>query len=115
MVRCVIAGEFRPEPPAIQPPAGSYTPFRMEVMHYSQEWDNAGMSHAIFFTKRGHSIHGSHHPGLGTPVSHGCVRLSLPNATASISLSRRTVMANTKVVVRGPDSPGITVPRQSPT
>jgi hypothetical protein len=31
-------------------PVGSYTPFRMEVMHYSQEWDNAGMPHAIFFT-----------------------------------------------------------------
>jgi hypothetical protein len=28
-------------------PVGSYTPFRMEVMHYSQEWDNAGMPHAI--------------------------------------------------------------------
>ena len=49
-------------------PDGSYTPFRMEVMHYSQEWDNAGMPHAIFFTTRGHSIHGSDHPGLGTPV-----------------------------------------------
>ena len=60
-------------------PDGSYTPFRMEVMHYSQEWDNAGMPHAIFFTTRGHSIHGSDHPGLGTPVSHGCVRLSLTN------------------------------------
>ena len=46
-------------------PDGSYTPFRMEVMHYSQEWDNAGMPHAIFFTTRGHSIHGSDHPGLG--------------------------------------------------
>ena len=45
-------------------PAGSYTPFRMEVMHYSQEWDNAGMPHAIFFTKRGHSIHGTDHAGL---------------------------------------------------
>ena len=31
-------------------PAGSYTPFRMERMHYSREWDNAGMPHAIFFT-----------------------------------------------------------------
>ena len=31
-------------------PAGSYTPFRMELMHYSREWDNAGMPHAIFFT-----------------------------------------------------------------
>jgi lipoprotein-anchoring transpeptidase ErfK/SrfK len=67
-------------------PDGSYTPFRMEVMHYSQEWDNAGMPHAIFFTTRGHSIHGSDHPGLGTPVSHGCVRLSLTNATTLYDL-----------------------------
>src|ERR1044072_5233508 len=52
-------------------PAGSYTPFRMEVMHYSRGWDNAGMPHAIFFTKRGHSIHGTAHAGLGTPLSHG--------------------------------------------
>src|SRR5262249_47573303 len=42
-------------------PDGSYTPFRMELMHYSREWDNAGMPHAIFFTQRGHSIHGSDH------------------------------------------------------
>jgi len=63
-------------------PVGSYTPFRMEVMHYSREWDNAGMPHAIFFTTRGHSIHGSDHPGLGTPVSHGCVRLTLSTLSA---------------------------------
>src|SRR6476660_9239023 len=62
-------------------PDGSYTPFRMELMHYSREFDNAGMPHAIFFTQRGHSIHGSDHPGLGTAVSHGCVRLTLSNAT----------------------------------
>ncbi|RDJ94253.1 hypothetical protein B4Q13_15865, partial [Lacticaseibacillus rhamnosus] len=58
-------------------PDGSYTPFRMELMHYSREFDNAGMPHAIFFTQRGHSIHGSDHRGLGTAVSHGCVRLTL--------------------------------------
>ena len=40
-------------------PAGSYTPFRMERMHYSREWDNAGMPHSIFFSSRGHAIHGS--------------------------------------------------------
>jgi lipoprotein-anchoring transpeptidase ErfK/SrfK len=95
-------------------PVGSYTPFRMEVMHYSQEWDNAGMPHAIFFTKRGHSIHGSDHPGLGTPVSHGCVRLSLPNAAMLYQLVQSDGMANTKVVVRGPDPPGVTVPSQPP-
>ena len=31
-------------------PDGSYKPSRMELMHYSREWDNAGMPHAIFFT-----------------------------------------------------------------
>ena len=31
-------------------PAGTYKPFRMEVMHYSKEWDNAGMPNSIFFT-----------------------------------------------------------------
>lgn len=95
-------------------PAGAYTPFRMEVMHYSQEWDNAGMPHAIFFTTRGHSIHGSDHPGLGTPVSHGCVRLSLPNATTLYQLVSAAGMGNTKVVVRGPDPPGVYAPSQSP-
>jgi lipoprotein-anchoring transpeptidase ErfK/SrfK len=88
-------------------PAGYYTPFRMEVMHYSQEWDNAGMPHAIFFTMRGHSIHGTDHVGLGTPVSHGCVRLSLPNATTLYQL-----VAETKVVVIGPDPPGVFAPSQ---
>jgi lipoprotein-anchoring transpeptidase ErfK/SrfK len=96
-------------------PVGSYTAFRMEVMHYSQEWDNAGMPHAIFFTKRGHSIHGSDHPGLGTPASHGCVRLSLPNATALYQLVQANGMGTTKVVVRGSDPPGVTVPSQPPT
>jgi lipoprotein-anchoring transpeptidase ErfK/SrfK len=95
-------------------PVGSYTPFRMEVMHYSQEWDNAGMPHAIFFTKRGHSIHGSDHPGLGTPVSHGCVRLTLQNATTLYQLVTVEGMANTKVVVRGPDPPGVYAPSQPP-
>jgi lipoprotein-anchoring transpeptidase ErfK/SrfK len=79
-------------------PVGSYTPFR----HYSREWDNAGMPHAIFFTTRGHSIHGSDHPGLGTPVSHGCVRLTLSNATTLYQLVQANGMSQTKVVVRGP-------------
>src|SRR5262245_64736341 len=87
-------------------PDGSCRPFRMEVMHYSQEWDNAGMPHAIFFTARGHSIHGSDHPGLGTPVSHGCVRLTLSDATTLYQLVQAQGMAQTKVVVRGNDPPG---------
>jgi lipoprotein-anchoring transpeptidase ErfK/SrfK len=87
-------------------PAGTYTPFRMEVMHYSQEWDNAGMPHTIFFTSRGHGIHGSDHPGLGTPRSHGCVRLTLTNAATLYRLVQAQGMGNTKVVVKGADPPG---------
>ena len=96
-------------------PAGSYTPFRLEVMHYSREWDNAGMPHSIFFTSRGHAIHGSDHPGRGTPRSHGCVRLSLPNAATLFRLVAAEGMANTKVVVRGADPPGVYAATQIPT
>jgi len=95
-------------------PDGFYTPFRMELMHYSREFDNAGMPHAIFFTQRGHSIHGSDHPGLGTAVSHGCVRLTLSNATTLYQLVKSVGMAKTKVVVSGRDPPGYTVPTMPP-
>jgi lipoprotein-anchoring transpeptidase ErfK/SrfK len=87
-------------------PVGSYTPFRMVAMHYSREWDNAGMPHSIFFTQRGHAIHGSDHPGLGTPRSHGCVRLSLSNARTLYQLVQANGMSQTKVVVRGSNPAG---------
>src|SRR5262245_25868425 len=70
-------------------PDGSYTPFRMELMHYSPEWDNAGMPHAIFFTQRGHSIHGSDHPGLGTNVSHSAFASRFQTQLLSINSSSR--------------------------
>jgi lipoprotein-anchoring transpeptidase ErfK/SrfK len=95
-------------------PAGTYRPFRMEVMHYSKEWDNAGMPNSIFFTSRGHAVHGSNHPGLGTPVSHGCVRLSLTNAAALYQLVGGRGMADTTVIVRGPDPAGYFAPSKPP-
>ena len=95
-------------------PPGSYKAFRMERMHYSREWDNAGMPHSIFFSSRGHAIHGSNHPGLGTPASHGCVRLSLGNAATLFALVSARGVGNTKVVVRGPDPPGYHAATQIP-
>jgi L,D-transpeptidase catalytic domain len=95
-------------------PAGSYTAFRTERMHYSREWDNAGMPHSIFFSSRGHAIHGSNHPGLGTPASHGCVRLSLGNAATLFALVSARGVSNTKIVVRGSDPPGYHVATQIP-
>jgi lipoprotein-anchoring transpeptidase ErfK/SrfK len=95
-------------------PPGTYKPFRMEVMHYSQEWDNAGMPHSIFFTSRGHAVHGSNHPGLGTPVSHGCVRLTLSNASTLYQLVGARGMGETTVIVRGPDPAGVYAPSKPP-
>ena len=40
-------------------PSGSFKPFRMEIDHTSDEWDDAPMPYSIFFTKIGHAIHGT--------------------------------------------------------
>jgi hypothetical protein len=61
-------------------PAGRYSVMRMEADHYSDEYEQAPMPYAIFFSPRGLAIHGSFERGLGSPRSHGCVRLSVPNA-----------------------------------
>ena len=58
-------------------PSGKFKAFRMERDHFSKEWDEAPMPHSIFFTQKGHAIHGSFDvKRLGTPASHGCVRLA---------------------------------------
>jgi hypothetical protein len=87
-------------------PGGTFKPFRMEIDHYSDEYDNAPMPHSIFFTQTGVAIHGTYEQrNLGKAVSHGCVRLSLKNATTLWALVKSEKMANTKVVLRG-GSPG---------
>lgn len=83
-------------------PSGSFTPSRLEEEHYSKEWDDAPMPHAIFFTSRGHAIHGSNATGrLGTPASHGCVRLAPSKAAKLFALVEREGVGNTKVVISG--------------
>lgn len=88
--------------PAYDTPNGSYRPFRMEPTHFSREWDNAPMPHAIFFSQIGHAIHGTNQTRhLGHAASHGCVRLSPRNAATLFSLVKAEKMANTRVVVEG--------------
>jgi L,D-transpeptidase catalytic domain len=83
-------------------PSGSHRPFRMEKEHFSKEWDDAPMPHSIFFTSRGHAIHGSYHvKSLGRRASHGCVRLAPENAAKLFSLVSKSGMSNTTVVVKG--------------
>ena len=83
-------------------PSGSYRPFRMERDHFSRVWDDAPMPHSIFFTSRGHAIHGSTYTRrLGSRASHGCVRLSPQNAATLYSLVSRQGMGNTRITVAG--------------
>jgi hypothetical protein len=89
-------------------PSGSFKPFRLEAQHYSKEWDNAPMPHAIFFTSRGHAIHGSYEvKRLGMPASHGCVRLAPANAKTLFALVKQQGVSSTKVVLTGQAPPMI--------
>jgi lipoprotein-anchoring transpeptidase ErfK/SrfK len=83
-------------------PSGTYTTTSMNEIWYSKQWDNAPMPHAIFFTKKGHAIHGSlETKRLGTPASHGCVRISPENATTLFELVKATGLENVQVVLNG--------------
>ena len=88
--------------PSYETPNGSFRTFRMEADHYSREFDDAPMPHAIFFTKQGHAIHGTDSVNrLGSPASHGCVRLSRDNASKLFALVEEQGVLNTTVSLTG--------------
>ena len=88
--------------PSHETPNGSFRTFRMEEDHYSKEFDDAPMPHSIFFTKIGHAIHGTDSEGrLGSPASHGCVRLSRANASTLYALVEKDGVLNTTVTLTG--------------
>ncbi|MEJ2373929.1 MAG: L,D-transpeptidase [Pseudolabrys sp.] len=98
-------------------PSGTFRPFRMDIDHYSVEWDNAPMPYSIFFTKTGHTVHGTHQQrNLGRAVSHGCVRLSVKNAATLWKLVKREKMVNTTMVLSGaiPDAEPPAMARSRP-
>jgi hypothetical protein len=88
--------------PGYDTPNGTFKPNRMDADHLSQEWDNAPMPHAIFFDMNGHAIHGFFDvKHLGSPVSHGCVRLSPDHAATLFKLVSAEGMKDTRVVISG--------------
>src|SRR5580698_4997788 len=103
--------------PSRETPNGTFRTFRMEASHFSKEFDDAPMPHAIFFTKVGHAIHGTESEGrLGTPVSHGCVRLSRANATTLYALVQQEGVLNTTVTLTGSSQIALARnPRTQPT
>ena len=88
--------------PGYDTPNGTFRPNRMDADHLSQEWDNAPMPHTIFFDLHGHAIHGFNDTRrIGTPASHGCVRLAPQNAAKLFALVEAEGMKDTTVVVSG--------------
>lgn len=87
---------------AHETPNGGFRTFRMEEDHYSKEFDDAPMPNSIFFTKQGHAIHGTDSVNrLGTPASHGCVRLSRENAATLFAMVKADGVLNTTVTLTG--------------
>jgi len=83
-------------------PSGRYTARSMNEIWYSKQWDDAPMPHAIFFTRKGHAIHGTEETRwLGRPASHGCVRLAPENATTLFTLVKETGLDKTEIVLNG--------------
>ncbi len=102
--------------PGYDTPSGEFKPFRMERDHFSREWDDAPMPHSIFFTQEGHAIHGSGHlKAIGTPASHGCVRLEPKNAAILFDLVKQEGMSHTRLELTGeaPDAPDAQVARRN--
>jgi lipoprotein-anchoring transpeptidase ErfK/SrfK len=87
---------------AYDTPSGTYAARSMNEIWYSKQWDDAPMPHAIFFTKKGHAIHGTEETQkLGRPASHGCVRLAPENARNLFALVKETGLEATEVVLTG--------------
>jgi hypothetical protein len=88
--------------PGYDTPSGKYKAFRMERDHFSKEWDDAPMPFSIFFTPKGHAIHGSlDTKHIGRPASHGCVRLTPANAGKLFALVQEDGVLNTTVTLTG--------------
>lgn len=81
-------------------PVGTYRPQRLEPIWYSRKYDNSPMPHSIFF-RGGYAIHGTNSiRRLGTPASHGCVRLHPSNAATLYSLISQSRGSTTIIVTR---------------
>ena len=67
--------------PGHRTPQGTFHPIAMYEMVHSAKYNNAPMSHSIFFLGA-YAIHGTNAVGhLGRTASHGCIRLAPGNAS----------------------------------
>lgn len=80
-------------------PTGTYRPQRMYRSYFSKKYYNSPMPYSVFF-RGGYAIHGSYATGsLGSPASHGCIRLAPSNAATLYSLIQSHGAGNTLIVI----------------
>ena len=80
-------------------PTGSYKPTRLEEMWYSRKYDNSPMPHSVFFNG-GYAVHATNAiKRLGTPASHGCIRLHPDDAADFYQLVQAFGPSNTSIVI----------------
>jgi lipoprotein-anchoring transpeptidase ErfK/SrfK len=80
-------------------PAGIYEPEFLSKNHRSRRYNNAPMPFAIFYDGN-YAIHGTDQiKRLGSPASHGCVRLHPDNAKILFNMVKAEGMDNTSVVI----------------
>lgn len=80
-------------------PRGTYRPQRLHKMWYSRKYEMSPMPWSVFYNG-GYAIHGTNAvKRLGTPASHGCVRLHSANAAKFYALVKQAGAANTRIIV----------------
>jgi hypothetical protein len=83
-------------------PNGTFHALYLDADHHSKAYDDAPMPHSIFFTEQGHALHGTFSERqLGSPASHGCVRLDRADATKLFALVKSEGVKSTTIVITG--------------
>jgi len=86
-------------------PVGTYGVERLHRTWYSQKYDYAPMPFSIFF-HGAYAIHGTTVISrLGSPASHGCVRLHPKDAAVLFAMVQEAGKDNTTVIVTGENPP----------
>ncbi len=80
-------------------PQGSWSAKWLSRDHHSKKYDNAPMPYAVFFNG-GYAVHATFDlKRLGSPASHGCVRLHPDNAAEFFAMTASSGLANTRIVI----------------
>lgn len=80
-------------------PRGSWRPTRLHKMWYSRKYDMSPMPYSVFF-HGGYAIHGTNAVSrLGSPASHGCIRLDTSNAAKFYAMVKEVGPGNTRIII----------------